>query len=436
VREEVLLKVRRRLIPYLLLLYVAAYLDRINVGFAAIAMKADLGFSDTVYGLGAGLFFVGYFLFEVPSNLLLERMGARVWLARIMITWGAISTAMMFVKSATAFYVLRFLLGAAEAGFFPGVLLYLTWWFPAKERARAIAQFVTAAMLAWVVGGPLSGLLMKLDGLQGLRGWQWLFLLEGLPSVILGFVTLRLLPERPMKARWLSAEERAWLEEELQRERAGQRRVPTLAVLREGRFWLICAAYFLLTIGSYGFSLWLPQVLSAATGASTLQVGLLAAIPYGLTAFGMVRIAARSDRTGERRLHVAVPLLAAALGLAGAALTSNPWLLVAALSAAAIGNFGCLGPFWALATRYLGPAAAAGGIALINSIGNLGGFLGPWIVGFVKDRTAGYAGGFLALAAALVGAGAILLALRERRTEDAPLSAPRERARSGSRAPA
>ncbi len=413
-RGEVLAKVRRRLIPFLLLLYVAAYLDRINVGFAAIEMKKDLGFSDTVYGLGAGLFFIGYFLFEVPSNLLLERMGARVWLARIMVTWGVISTAMLFVKSVAWFYVLRFLLGAAEAGFFPGVLLYLTWWFPAKERARAVAQFVTAAMLAWVVGGPLSGLLMKLDGLQGLRGWQWLFLLEGLPSIVLGVVTLRFLPDRPIRARWLHIEERLWLEEELQRERAGQRRVSTLAVLREGRFWLICGAYFLLTIGSYGFSLWLPQVLKAASGISTFQVGLLSAIPYGLTAVGMVLIAARSDRAGERRLHVAVPLLAAALGLAGAALTSNPWLLVAALSAAAVGNFGCLGPFWALATRYLGSTAAAGGIALINSIGNLGGFLGPWIVGFVKDRTAGYAGGFLALAAALIGAALIVLAIRER----------------------
>lgn len=414
-REEVLGKVRRRLIPFLLLLYVAAYLDRINVGFAAIEMKKDLGFSDAAYGLGAGLFFVGYFLFEVPSNLLLERMGARVWLARIMVTWGLISTAMMFVKSVAVFYVLRFLLGAAEAGFFPGVLLYLTWWFPAKERGRAIAQFVTAAMLAWVVGGPLSGLLMKLDGLQGLRGWQWLFLLEGLPSVALGLVTLRFLPERPIRARWLHIEERLWLEEELQRERAGQRRVSTLAVLREGRFWLLCAAYFLLTIGSYGFSLWLPQVLKEAAGVSTFQVGLLAAIPYGLTAVGMVRIAARSDRAGERRLHAALPLFLAAVGLLGAALTSNPWLLVAALSTAAVGNFGCLGPFWALSTRYLGPTAAAGGIALINSIGNLGGFVGPFAVGWVKDRTAGYTVGFLALAAALVGAALVLLSIREPR---------------------
>ncbi|HEX7897597.1 MAG TPA: MFS transporter [Planctomycetota bacterium] len=420
-KERVLSKVRRRLIPFLLLLYVAAYLDRINVGFAALEMKADLGFSDTVYGLGAGLFFIGYFLFEVPSNLLLERMGARVWLARIMITWGVISTSMLFVKSVAGFYALRFLLGAAEAGFFPGVLLYLTYWFPAKERAGAIARFVTAAMIAWVVGGPLSGALMKLDGLQGLRGWQWLFLLEGLPSVILGLVTLRFLPERPMKARWLSLEERMWLEEEIRGERVEQRKVSAFRVLGEGRFWLICAAYFLLTIGSYGFSLWLPQIVKEAAGGSAWVVGLLTAIPYGLTALGMVWIAGRSDRSGERRLHVAVPLFAAAVGLAGAALSKSPLPLIACLCAAAIGNFGCLGPFWALATRYLGPTAAAGGIALINSIGNLGGFVGPYAVGWVRERTSGFTGGFLLLSAALVAAALLVLLIRE-----TPRPAPRD----------
>lgn len=413
-RERVLATVRRRLLPYLLLLYVAAYLDRINVGFAALAMKADLGFSDTAYGLGAGLFFIGYFLFEVPSNLLLERVGARVWLARIMITWGLISTSFMFVRDVSTFYVLRFLLGAAEAGFFPGVLLYLTYWFPAKERAGAIARFVTAAMIAWVVGGPLSGALMKLDGLQGLRGWQWLFLLEGLPSVILGFVTLRILPEGPMKARWLSMEDRMWLEETIRAERVEERRVSTLDLLRESRFWLICAAYFLLTIGSYGFSLWLPQAVKESAGTSTWIVGLLTAIPYGLTALGMVWIAGRSDRTGERRLHAAVPLLLAAVGLAGAALSKGPLPLLICLSVAAIGNFGCLGPFWALSTRYLGPAAAAGGIALINSIGNLGGFVGPYAVGYVRDHGGGFAGGFLVLSGALLAAALLVLRIHER----------------------
>jgi ACS family tartrate transporter-like MFS transporter len=255
---------------------------------------------------------------------------------------------------------------------------------------------------------------MKLDGLQSLRGWQWLFLLEGLPSILLGFVTLRILPEGPMKARWLSVEDRMWLEETIRAERVEERRVSTLDLLREGRFWLICGAYFLLTIGSYGFSLWLPQAVKESAGTSTWVVGLLTAIPYGLTALGMVWIANRSDRTGERRLHAAVPLFLAAIGLAGAALSKSPLPLIVALSVAAIGNFGCLGPFWALSTRYLGPAAAAGGIALINSIGNLGGFVGPYAVGWVRDRGAGFAGGFLFLSGALVAASLLVLRIRER----------------------
>ncbi|MCW5557250.1 MAG: MFS transporter [Verrucomicrobiae bacterium] len=413
-RARVLSKVTRRLLPFMLVLYVAAYLDRINVGFAALEMKKDLAWSDTIYGLGAGLFFVGYFLFEIPSNLILERVGARLWIARIMISWGLLSSAMMFVKSAEAFYVLRFLLGAAEAGFFPGMLLYLTYWFPAAERARAMAQFITAAMLAWIVGGPVSGLVLRLDGLGGLQGWQWLFLLEGLPSVVLGLVVLACLVDRPSQARWLTGEERDWLERELRHERLETPvKRPLLQALREGKTWLLALVYFLLTVASYGFSLWLPQVIAEVSGLLPEQVGWLSAVPYALTAIGMVLIGGHSDRTQERRWHVALPLWVAAAGMAVAAQTAQPVTVVAALSVAAIGNFGCLGPFWALATRHLGRSAAAGGIALINSLGNLGGFLGPFAVGRLKDLTSGYGSGFLFLAGALLAAGLLALRLKD-----------------------
>lgn len=415
-REAVLARVRRRIIPFLLILYVAAYLDRINVGFAALEMKKDLGLSDAVYGLGAGLFFVGYFLFEVPSNLILERVGARRWIARIMVTWGLVSSAMMFVRTPGQFYVLRFLLGAAEAGFFPGILLYLTYWFPGRERAKAMAQFLTAAMIAWILGGPVSGALLSLGGKAGLTGWQWLFLLEGLPSIVLGVVVLRVLDDGPASARWLDSDQRGWLLEELRRDRLRDEtrvRRRSSAVLLQGRTWLFCLIYFLLTVSSYGLSLWLPQVLATVSGSSPLSVGFLSVIPYSLTAVGMVVIAAHSDRTEERRRHVALPLLAAAGGFAAAAGLGTPAGMLAALSISAIGNFGCLAPFWAMTTRSLGPRSAAAGIAMINSIGNLGGFVGPYLIGLLKSN-GGFGGGFLLLSVSVASAGLLALSVRFR----------------------
>ncbi len=410
-RAELSGRIRRRILPFLLLLYVAAYLDRINVGFAALEMKKDLGLSDAVYGLGAGLFFIGYFLFEVPSNLILERVGARRWIARIMISWGLLSSAMMFARTPLHFYLLRFFLGVAEAGFFPGIILYLTYWFPGRDRARAMAQFLTAAMVAWIVGGPVSGALLGLGGIGGLAGWQWLFLLEGVPSVILGGVVLAVLDDGPATARWLNADERREILDDLARERLKEEtrvRLKKTGILFQGRTLLLCLIYFLLTVSSYGLSLWLPQVLSAASTSSPVGVGLLSMIPYSLTAAGMLVIASRSDRKGERRLHVAVPLFAAAAGLAMAAGLQSPAGILAALSVAAVGNFGCLGPFWALSTRTLGPRSAAAGIALINSLGNLGGFVGPYLVGLLKTG-GGFSSGFLLLAGSLTAAASLTL---------------------------
>ena len=411
--SAVLRKVTLRLVPFLLVLYVAAYLDRINVGFAALQIKRDLGFPDAVYGLGASLFFVGYFLFEIPSNLVLERVGARRWIARIMVTWGLVSAAMMFVRSAGPFYVLRFLLGAAEAGFFPGIILYLTYWFPPRERARAISKFMTASTLAWILGGPVSGMILGLDGRAGLSGWRWLFLLEGIPSVLLAGAVLALLPDRPADARWLRPEEKEWLGAQLAiPAAAGRERGDLRAALGDPSVWRITLVYVLLSLGGYGFSLWLPQVLQAAWGGSTLSTGFLSAVPYIATALSMIAIGTHSDRSGERRWHVAGPALAASLGLVLAGVSRRPELALAALCLSASGLFGGLGPFWALATERLSPRSAAGGIAFVNSVGKLGGFLGPYLVGLLKEGKDDYARGFALLAGTLAAAAILALTLR------------------------
>ncbi len=406
-----------RLIPFMFLLYVVAYLDRVNVGFAQLQMKGALGFSDAVYGFGAGLFFIGYFLFEVPSNLLLERFGPRIWMARIMVTWGVLSSATMFVRGEASLYLLRFLLGLAEAGFFPGMILYLTYWFPPRERASAVARFMTAIGLALVVGGPLSGLIMDgLDGLLGWQGWQWLFLLEGLPSVVLGLVVLVALPDRPSDVRWLTTEEKAALAEALREPAAsGPRRDPTTLrdALSDRRVWLLSAIYFLFAMSLYGLTLWVPQILKDVAGGSMLHVGLLSAIPYSLAAVAMVLWGRRADRTGSDRANLAIPTAVAVVGLASAALLlrAGPVPTLVALSVGIVGLFCSFGPFWAVSSGFLRGTAAAGGIAVINSVGNLGGFVCPWVIGLVKKQTGSFAGGIgfiavaLSLAAVLVAAG-------------------------------
>jgi len=407
-------KVRWRLIPFLFLLYVIAYLDRVNVGYAALDMNRDLGFSAAVYGFGSGIFFLSYTLLEVPSNLVLARVGARRWIARIMVSWGLVSMAMMFVSTPLSFYVLRFVLGAAEAGFFPGLILYLTHWFPARERARAVALFMTATAMAGVIGAPISSAILQMDGVAGLHGWQWLFIIEGLPAVLLAPVVLMRLTETPADATWLAADEREWLSREMAKEH-GQTSGVHLTLrgaAGSGQLWALSALYCCIVIAFYGVSFWLPQIVQATGGLSSARVILLSAIPYVAATVGLVVIGARSDRQAERRWHVAVPCL---IGAAGFVLTVFAPQTAAAsllmLSIAAFGIWGALGPFWAMPTAFLRGTAAAGGIAIVNSVGNIGGFAGPFMIGWVRDATGSFEHGLLTLAAVLVIGAAIALSL-------------------------
>lgn len=416
IAQSALRKVRWRLIPFLFLLYIVAYLDRVNVGFAAIDMNRDLGFSAAVYGFGSGIFFVSYTLFEVPSNLILARVGVRLWIARIMFTWGIFATAMMFVNNATTFYTLRFLLGVAEAGFFPGIILYLTHWFPARERARAVGLFMTATAMAGVIGAPISSALLQLHGLGGLHGWQWLFLVEGLPAVLLAPVVLTFMTELPSEASWLTADERDWLSREMAAERAQTEHAHTTLrqALLSPRLWIVSLPYFFIVIAFYGVSFWLPQILQTSSGYSSAMVVLLSSIPYVAAAVGMVFFGISSDRTGERRWHVAGPCLIGALGFVLAVIVpATPVFALATLSIAAFGIWGTLGPYWTLPTAFLRGTAAAGGIALVNSVGNLGGFFGPMLVGRIHDATGGFTAGLLALAGFLVLAAVVTLRLQQ-----------------------
>ncbi|MES2162917.1 MAG: MFS transporter [Pseudomonadota bacterium] len=406
-------RVSWRLMPFLFLCYVAAYLDRVNVGFAKLQMLAELRFSDTVYGAGAGIFFIGYFLFEVPSNLLMTRTGARIWIARIMISWGVISSALMLANSVATFYVLRFLLGAAEAGFFPGIILYLTYWYPAHRRARMVALFMSGVAVAGVVGGPLSGWIMKtFAGLYGLSGWQWLFLLEGLPSVLIGIWTLFYLDDGIRSAKWLSEDDKRQLERAIVADSRHQQRLPLAQVFRSGTVWLLALVYFLFVMGLYGVSFWLPQLIKNSGVKDVFDIGLLTAIPYSVAALAMVLAARHSDRSGERRWHAAAAAVAGALGLVVATVYSdNTVVAMVALSVATAGILSTFPIFWSLPTALLGGAAAAAGIALINSVGNLAGFASPYLVGAIKDATGSTAIGIYLLAASLV-AGAVLVVAR------------------------
>ncbi|QQX85093.1 MFS transporter [Cupriavidus necator] len=409
-------KVSWRLVPFLLLCYVVAYLDRVNVGFAKLQMLNDLQFSETIYGLGAGIFFIGYFLFEVPSNVILHKVGARIWIARIMITWGAISAAMMFVTTPTMFYVLRFLLGIAEAGFFPGIILYLTYWYPANRRGRTTTFFMTAIALSGVIGGPLSGWVMQsFHGHNGWSGWQWMFLLEGIPSILVGLWVLAYLDDRIAHAKWLSPEEKALLERNIASEDAHKEDPPIRTVMSSPRVWLMSAIYFCFVMGLYGVSFWLPTIIKQTGVKGALDIGLLTAIPYGCAVVGMVLVAYSADRSGERRWHIALPALAGSLGL----LLSVQWhndttLAMVALTLATIGILTTLPLFWSLPTSFLAGTGAAAGIALINSLGNLAGFLSPYAVGWLKDLTHSTDSGMYLLAACLVVGAALTLSVPKR----------------------
>jgi MFS family permease len=404
-------KVTRRLVPFLMLCYLAAYLDRVNVGFAKLQMLSDLRWSDTVYGLGAGIFFIGYFLFEVPSNLILHRFGARRWLARIMITWAVISASFSVVSSPPAFYVMRFLLGVAEAGFAPGVILYITYWFPQARRAKVMALFFMAIPLASIVGAPLSGWILEtFSGLHGLRGWQWLFALEALPSLLLGVAILFYLDDSIDAARWLAPDEKAVLQRNLANENGDKvAHHSAAAFMSDRRLWLLTAIYFCIVMGQYGITFWLPAIVRNAGVKGAGTVGLLAAIPYLVALACLPLIGRSSDRTKARRLHTAVPMLVAAGALFALPFTDGVGMALVLLSAAAAGAIGCTSQFWTLPTAFLGGMTAAAGIATINCIANLAGFFSPSLVGWLNDVT-GKQGAGLMLTSGVLLVGACLLA--------------------------
>ncbi|CAG2161298.1 MFS transporter [Cupriavidus numazuensis] len=406
-------KVAWRLVPLLFLCYIVAYLDRVNVGFAKLQMLADLQLSETVYGLGAGIFFLGYFLFEVPSNLILHRFGARRWIARIMVSWGLLSAAMMLVKSPTSFYVLRFLLGVAEAGFFPGIILYLTYWFPAQRRTRVTSLFLAAIPVSGIVGGPLSGWILKyMAGTAGLAGWQWMFVLQGLPTVLVGVLVLKYLDDHPSAARWLSRDERDRIAHDIAAEQAQKAETHVGAVLKSGRVWVLALVYFAFVSGLYGVSFWLPSIIRGMGVADPLQIGLLSAVPWACGVVAMYFVAGSADRHLEQRWHAALAALTGAAGLVLAvAMHGNQWLALAGLTLATMGILATLPVFWGLPTMLLGGAGAAAGIALINSFGNLSGFSAPFLVGLIHDATHSTDAGLYMLAAWLVAGAALVLRL-------------------------
>jgi D-galactonate transporter len=409
-------KVAWRLTPFLMLCYVVAYLDRVNVGFAKLQMSADLHLSDAVYGFGAGIFFIGYFLFEVPSNVILHRVGARVWIARIMVSWGIISMLTMFVTTATMFYVMRFLLGLAEAGFFPGIILYLTYWYPAHRRGRMTTWFMTAIAISGVIGGPVSGYILKnFHGVNGWHGWQWLFLLEGVPSVIVGILVFILLDDRIAKAAWLTSEERDLLSRNIDAEDATKEDLPIGTVLSSPRVLLMSLIYFSFVMGLYGVSFWLPTIIKATGVTDAFMIGLLSAIPFAAAVVGMVLVARSADRRRERRWHIALPAFAGALGLVlSVTWAHNTVLAMTALTLATMGILTTLPLFWSLPTAFLAGTGAAAGIALINSIGNLAGFLSPYAVGWLKQATAANDSGMYMLAAFMVLGGLLAVSVPAR----------------------
>jgi MFS transporter, ACS family, tartrate transporter len=417
--SAVVARVIRRIIPFIFCCYVVAYVDRVNIGFAARDLQRDLSLSDWEYGVGGGLFFFGYFLFEIPSNLLLQRIGARVWIARIMIVWGLVSMATIFIRDEWSFFGSRILLGLAEAGFFPGVILYLTWWVPAAYRARAGALFMMAIPISVLIGSPISEALLQLHHVWGLKGWQWLFIGEGLPAVLLGVATLFYLTDKPEQASWLPPAERRWLVSTLEREREARARqmqaqgTHGFRSMLSPKVWQLCAIYFLQALVTYGLFLWLPKILSDVSGYKGMQLSAITMVPFIAALVGMILIGNHSDRTGERKWHAAGCALTAAVGIGLAAFSQHSTLLIVlAFMLSQIGQRSILSVFWAIPPMFLGGTAAAASIALINSIGNLGGSVGPAVMGWLRTGRQDYTAGLLALAGALV-LQALLIALLE-----------------------
>lgn len=413
IEKRTLRRITWRIVPFIMLLYFVAYLDRVNIGFAALTMKEDLGFSASVLGFGAGIFFWGYFMFEVPSNIVLHKFGARVWIARVMVTWGIISGCMAFVEGATSFYIMRFLLGAAEAGFFPGIILYLSYWFPARHRASVTALFMAAAPISTALGSPISAALLEMDGVMGMHGWQWMFVLEAIPALILGVVVFFYMTDKPEQAKWLKDDERAWLVKAMAEEnasKAGNAKHGILSGLANPRVLALALIYFGTSAGLYTLGIWAPQIIKQL-GVSSMTVGFLNAIPPVVSVIAMVLWSRHSDRTGERTWHVILACLAASIGLVIAAGANSVVGLIAALTIVNVGISCAKPPLWSMPTMFLSGAAAATGIATINSIGNLGGFAGPAMIGWVKDQTGSYAGGLYFVAGLLVLSAVLTLVL-------------------------
>jgi ACS family tartrate transporter-like MFS transporter len=427
VEKRTIAKVSLRLVPFLMLCYFVAYLDRVNVGFAALTMNKDLGISATAFGFGAGIFFFSYFIFEVPSNLALEKFGARKWIARIMVSWGILSGAMALVQGEYSFYVVRVLLGAAEAGFFPGIIFYLTLWFPAVYRARIIGWFMAAIPLSTVIGAPVSGMILGLHGVGGLVGWQWLFILEAAPALILGVVVWFYLTDRPADAAWLAPDERAWLQNRLSAEVRQKEELHHMSVMQaliNPKVLALSLVYFGAVATNYGTAFWLPQIIKGF-GLSNTGVGFVTAIPYLIGTIGMVLWSRSSDASMERKWHTIVAFLLAAIGIAGSTFVDDPVMKMIALSVGALGVFAVLPVFWTLPTAFLSGASAAAGIAAINSIGNLAGFFGPFAMGALKDMTGSFSSGLLAIAAcAVMGLVVVLVLGHDPSLEKVPVTRP------------
>jgi ACS family tartrate transporter-like MFS transporter len=427
VEQRTLRRITWRIVPFVMLLYFIAFIDRVNIGFASLTMNKDIGLSPSAFGFGAGIFFLGYFVFEVPSNLILEKVGARLWIARVMVTWGVISAAMAFVRGPVSFYALRFLLGAAEAGFFPGIILYLSYWFPARHRAGVTALFMAAAPVSTALGSPLSAALLEMNGVLGFAGWQWLFVLEAIPAVVLGVVTFFFMTDRPAQARWLPGDERAWLVETMDAEvasRTGHASHSPWRGLFDPRVLALSLVYFGTSAGLYTLGIWAPQIIKQL-GVSSMTVGLLNAVPPTVSVVAMVLWARHSDRTGERSWHVVIACLLASAGLlmagkVGASLAG----VVLALTLVNIGISSAKAPLWSMPTLFLSGPAAAAGIATINSIGNLGGFVGPSMIGWIKQRTGSFAGGLYFVGALLVISAAVTLVLAHRARRPVPAAVP------------
>jgi ACS family tartrate transporter-like MFS transporter len=434
-------KITRRIIPFIFVLYIVNYIDRANIGYAALHMNEELGLTSQAFGLAAGLFFIGYFLFEVPSNVALAKFGARKWIARILITWGILAVLMGFVQNDIQLYVIRFLLGVAEAGFFPGIIIYLGQWFRGKDLATTISLFVASVPVSYIIASPLSTWIMEHISWGGLSGWRWMFILEGFPAVLLGVACYFLLTEAPRDAKWLTTQEREWISGELERERAAAKdstlHLSIWKTLANPKVLYLGAIYFVYQVGSLGVGYWLPQIIKSLSGTlSTTQIGLIGMIPYVVATVAMIWWSRRSDRKNERKMHSYLPMGVAAVAMFGAAVLQSPVLVIASISIALAGLYAFKSPFWVVPRLFLSSATAGTAVAAINSIGNLGGFVGPYAQGMIRDATGSATAGLYFFAGLLVVATVMMIALRLNRQDKAPAASDAENPRAAQASPA